>query len=168
MWKMRRTGGETRTGQIRAECGGAPVFANLSQEWTPLHSAASRGSASMATLLTEAGSDCDATTSSGSSALHYAASKGHDEVIRILIQAGAKVNSKDRSGGFPLLRAAGAGRLQALKILLEAQADLGCKDKSGDNAFHVAINGHHAAICEILFDREEAEKLMKQENEDGN
>ncbi|CAE7250632.1 rplA [Symbiodinium sp. CCMP2456] len=137
------------------------------EEWTPLHSAASRGSASVATLLTEAGADCDATTSSGTSALHYAASKGHDEVIRILIGAGAKVNSKDRSGGFPLLRAAGAGRLQALKILLEAQADLRCKDKSGDNAFHVAINGHHTAICEILFDRDEAEKLMKQENEDG-
>eukprot|EP00439_Symbiodinium_sp_Y106_P062054 s1181_g9.t1 len=137
------------------------------EEWTPLHSAASRGSASLATLLTEAGADCDATTSSGSSALHYAASKGHDEVIRVLIEAGAKVNAKDRSGGFPLLRAAGAGRLQALKLLLEAQADLKSKDKSGDNAFHVAINGHHTAICEILFDRDEAEKLMKQENEDG-
>ena len=139
----------------------------LLEDWTPLHSAASRGSASLCTRLTEACADCDAATSSGATAMHFAASKGHDDVIRILVDAGAKVNCKDRSGGVALLRAAGAGRTQALKLLLEAQADIRCKDRVGENVFHIAINGHHTSICEILFERDEAEKLMGQENEDG-
>ena len=119
-------------------------------------------------LAKEARADCDAVTTSGATALHFAASKGHNDVLRTLIDAGAKVNCKDRSGGVPLLRAAGADQAQALILLLEAQADIRCKDRAGDNAFHIAINGHHTAICEVLFDRDEAEKLMKQENEDGN
>ena len=143
------------------------MFAGV-EDWTPLHSAASRGSVALCIMLVESRADCDATTSAGATAMHYAASKGHCEVLRALLEAGAKVNCKDkRSGGTPLLRAAGAGQSQALKLLLEAQADIRCKDRAGENVFHIAINGHHISICEMLFDRDEAEKLMKQDNEDG-
>eukprot|EP00913_Durusdinium_trenchii_P018531 g17413.t1 len=71
------------------------------------------------------------------------------------------------SGGTPLLRAAGAGKFAALKILLEAQADVLCRDRAGENVFHIAINGQHLEMCELLFERDEAERLMIQENEDG-
>eukprot|EP00931_Biecheleriopsis_adriatica_P075809 TRINITY_DN49596_c0_g1_i1.p1 TRINITY_DN49596_c0_g1~~TRINITY_DN49596_c0_g1_i1.p1 ORF type:complete len:243 (-),score=66.13 TRINITY_DN49596_c0_g1_i1:76-804(-) len=135
--------------------------------WTPLHSCASKGADNLVSLLVDGGADCDAETSSGTTALHLASSKGHEGVVQLLLAANAKVNSKDRNGGTPLLRAVGAGRTQAVKLLLNAQADVRCKDRSGENVFHVVINGLHVDLCELLFERDEAEKLMTQENGDG-
>ncbi|CAJ1453645.1 unnamed protein product [Effrenium voratum] len=146
---------------------GAQAEVEDEEGWTPLHSSSSRGSHQIVHLLIEAGTDVDAVTSSGATALHFAAAKGHEEVIRTLLAARAKVNLRDRSGGTPLLRAAGAGRLGALQRLLEAQADVSCKDKAGENVFHVAINGHQVEMCDLLFERDEAEKLMTQENAEG-
>mmetsp|Transcript_434 Transcript_434/g.1082 ORF Transcript_434/g.1082 Transcript_434/m.1082 type:complete len:240 (+) Transcript_434:31-750(+) len=159
--------GHVEVAKFLLSSGASPDAGPDDEEWTPLHSSASRGSAALVALLTEARADADATTSSGATALHFAASKGHDEVLRILLAAGAGVNSKDKNGAVPLLRAAGAGQVSALKLLLEAGADARCRDRAGENAFHIAINGHHVAMCEVLFERDDAEKLMSQENEDG-
>ncbi|CAK9106802.1 unnamed protein product [Durusdinium trenchii] len=137
------------------------------ESWTPLHSCASRGAGALVAKLLEASADAEAQTSSGGAALHFAASKGHEEVLKQLVAAGADINCKDRNKGTPLLRAAGAGKFAALKILLEAQADVLCRDRAGENVFHIAINGQHLEMCELLFERDEAERLMIQENEDG-
>lgn len=146
---------------------GAAVEVEDDEAWTPLHSSASRGAAALVATLLAAKVDVEAATSSGATAMHFAASKGHEEVLRQLLAAGAQINSQDRNKGTPLLRAAGAGRFGAMKILLEAQADVLRRDKAGENVFHIAINSQNLEMCELLFERDEAERLMIQENDDG-
>jgi len=146
---------------------GAAVDVEDDESWTPLHSSASRGSSGVVAELVKASCDVDAATSSGATAVHFAASKGHEDILQQLVTAGAQVNSKDRNKGTPLLRAAGAGRFGAFKRLLEAQADVLCRDRAGENVYHIAINSQNLEMCELLFERDEAERLMIQENEEG-
>jgi len=136
-------------------------------DWTPLHSCTSKGDLSTVEVLLESKADVDAVTSSKASALHLAASKGHADVLQALLASGANKNARDRSNGTPLLRAAAAGRVETTRLLLDASVDVTARDGAGDNAMHVAVNGQHVAICELLMGLEKAEALMTRENEDG-
>ncbi|CAK9114587.1 unnamed protein product [Durusdinium trenchii] len=167
------------------------------ESWTPLHSCASRGAGALVAKLLEASADAEAQTSSGGAALHFAASKGHEEagrwkwsipylygttspcisifatvdetrpvpceVLKQLVAAGYTGISLRTLRREELLFCA----QRALGSLLEAQADVLCRDRAGENVFHIAINGQHLEMCELLFERDEAERLMIQENEDG-
>merc|ERR1711924_333278 len=135
--------------------------------WTSLHSCASKGDAPLVELLLENRADPDAETSSKAAALHFAASKGHLEVLQALLANGAKKGPRDRGGGTPLLRAASAGRTETTRALLAARSDITARDNAGENAMHVAVNGHHVAICEMLMGCDQVEALMTRENEDG-
>mmetsp|Transcript_20677 Transcript_20677/g.52800 ORF Transcript_20677/g.52800 Transcript_20677/m.52800 type:complete len:241 (-) Transcript_20677:99-821(-) len=135
--------------------------------WTALHSCASKGEDTLVGLLLDGNADVNAATSSSATSLHSAASKGHSAVVALLLTAGAKRNVKDRQGGTALARAVGTGREKVVKQLLDASADPSLRDQAGDNALHVAINAQQVAVCGLLMARDEAEKLMLQENGDG-
>lgn len=144
---------------------GADVNCTDEEGWTPLHSVSSMGH-SMVDLLLDRHADPNAVTSSGAVALHFAASKGHLEVVRSLLSAGAKVDVRDRHRGTPLLRAVATGKKEVVQLLLEAAADVGAKDKVGDNLMHVAVNGQHLLVLDLLMSLDSVEKLMTQENEE--
>eukprot|EP00416_Gambierdiscus_australes_P045603 CAMPEP_0171097122 /NCGR_PEP_ID=MMETSP0766_2-20121228/47022_1 /TAXON_ID=439317 /ORGANISM="Gambierdiscus australes, Strain CAWD 149" /LENGTH=241 /DNA_ID=CAMNT_0011556265 /DNA_START=53 /DNA_END=781 /DNA_ORIENTATION=- len=135
--------------------------------WVPLHSCASKGDAALVDLLLTAKADANASTSSGSASLHFAASKGHVDVVQLLLNSGAKRNAQDKHGGTAVLRAASCGKAQVLKLLLDAKADVKAKDRLGDNVLHVAINGQHIAVCEILMGHAEAEAMIQEDNGEG-
>ena len=69
---------------------------------TPLHWAASHGSADDVARLVAAGDDVDARSHSGLTALHLACSNGHTATAEALIARGADINAEDRDGRSPL------------------------------------------------------------------
>lgn len=145
---------------------GADVNHADDEDWTPLHSCVSKGDSALVELLLEHKAGVDTATSSKATALHLGASKGHSAVVSLLLAAGASKQVREYSGATPLLRAAAANRVETLKILIEAKADVTARDRSGENALHIAINGHCMGACEVLMGCDEAEEMMKRENED--
>ena len=94
--------------------------------YTPLHLAARGGHSEVTTLLLEAGSDPNATTTgSGVTSLHLAAAavNGHD-AVKTLLQHGADPNARESSTSqTPLIFAAAADRREAVTALLDGGAD---------------------------------------------
>jgi len=69
---------------------------------TPLMEAATRGYASVVTLLLDHGADVKAATKAGDTAMHMAAQGGFDDVIRILAAKGGDVGAKNGKGVTPM------------------------------------------------------------------
>ena len=143
---------------------------------TPLHFAASKGSAEIVTLLLTNKAKADEPDAEGMTALHRAARGGHGAAIEVLIANGAAVNTKNKAGLTPLeladadaaevLRKHGAqsavklgalsddaanGNLEAVKQHLKAGSDVNGKDNLGRTPlYRAAYNGHKEIVVLLL------------------
>lgn len=139
----------------------------LKDGWSPLHVAASVGSADIIELLIEAVGNwpsqssedsiviyCNqATQRSKQYPLHLAAAKGHEQAVIRLLCHGAKASTRNIFGQTPLHRAACAGQALVVVALLESDASsVDWKDFSEDanTALHLAAEDGHFDVVRLL------------------
>ncbi|MBN1549512.1 ankyrin repeat domain-containing protein [Candidatus Babeliales bacterium] len=125
---------------------------------TPLHLAASGGSAAIAVKLISAGADVHAVDRFGDTPLHKAAFNNHYTVVQILLGAGARVDARNRSGHTPLHRASlYTYDSEVVRLLLDAGADREAIDRAGkkpalQESGSVALEGEgsvHSLFCAL-------------------
>jgi len=123
-----------------------------SRQCTPLHGAASGGSAECARLLLQAGADPDARDSDEQVPLHYAAQQGAGEAIRTLCKYGADVDAHEESGDTPLCRAVFCDQCEVVRVLLEeCGADSNTPGPDGLTPLHVAARAGSELIVRMLL-----------------
>jgi len=92
---------------------------------TPLHLAATNGTASMLEIFLNAGADANITNTNGTTPLMLAAASGSVDAIKLLLDRGADVNARDLTNGqTPLMFAAALNRVPAVQLLLQRGASL--------------------------------------------
>lgn len=135
---------------------GASVSIANDEGFTALHLGAREGNLAVISLLVNADSDLEATTSNGAAALHLAVLQhGYPEVISALIEAGANPNNRGSTGETPLYVAAMQGRVEAVKVLLGAKADP-LLPFTGDSGYRLlpldeaAGEGHAEVVRELI------------------
>ncbi|XP_075982691.1 transient receptor potential channel pyrexia isoform X2 [Anticarsia gemmatalis] len=130
------------------ESGASPDTPQVFTE-TPLHVAASLGSASCTKLLLDAGADVRAAMGPGrATALHLAAEDGHAECARLLLDNGAHIDWPNFRGQTPLHLAALAQSLEVVELLVNRKADVRARDADGRTPLHGAIV-RGARACDI-------------------
>lgn len=139
---------------MEALISGNPGLANESvsvgrKEWTrPLHRAAWKGNAGIATLLLDKGAEVNATIGPGETALHIAASAGKVPVVALLLKRGATVDAPDTHGYTPMHRVSND---EAAQLLVSAGADASARNKMGETPLHNAARyatiGRAVTLC---------------------
>ncbi|MEM0914094.1 MAG: ankyrin repeat domain-containing protein [Planctomycetota bacterium] len=150
---------------------------------TPLSLAATRGHATVARLLLNAGADPDRPEDDhrNTAPLHLAATFDHVDVVVLLLDAGADIDlptistatplwfatnfgqhaaaekllecGADPDAGLPLIQAALWGDDALVTELLDAGADIDAQDINGNTPLHYAILGQHTSTANLLTQR---------------
>lgn len=120
---------------------GARVDLRAIHDDSPLHMAASTGSAALVQLLLEAGAEVDARTDEDVTPLYLAAKKDVDDVAALLIARGADVDARSKSGYVPLTMAAEHGNAAMAKLLISRGAKVDAKDNAGGTPLLSACKG---------------------------
>ncbi len=119
---------------------GASVNALDSEQNTPLHYAASRGSRAAITILASEGASVNAAGDNGRTPLHFAARGvfGYAAVtaMSVLLAEGASVNAADDAGDAPLHYVASDGN--AIRALLAGGASVNLANNAGNAPLHLA------------------------------
>lgn len=131
---------------------GANVDLRDEQQWTPLHHAASSGSALTVTHLVDTGADIYAFASRVGTFLHVAAARGSVESVRCLLDAGADVDAFDEWVGTPLHHAAFSGSADTARYLLEKGANVNASSKWVGSPLSIAAARSHLAVVKAFLD----------------
>ncbi|XP_047512350.1 transient receptor potential channel pyrexia-like isoform X2 [Pieris napi] len=116
---------------------------------TPLHVAASLGSATCVKLLLESGADVRAALGPGrATALHLAAVDGHAECARLLLDHGANIDCQNSRGQTALHLAALAQSVEVVELLVDRRANVKAQDVDGRTPLHGAIV-RGARACDV-------------------
>jgi hypothetical protein len=115
-----------------------------------MYAAPSAGRCEVVKLLTAAGADVEAGTSSGATPLHNAVQQSNLCVVRALLDEGAEVDAPDRNGATPLQLAARRGGTEVVQLLLAADADLHAASSDG-TALHAAIRAGEYWVVQLLL-----------------
>ncbi|XP_014677006.1 PREDICTED: transient receptor potential cation channel subfamily A member 1-like [Priapulus caudatus] len=92
----------------------------------------------------------------GCTPLHYASRAGHLKSLENLIRLGAQVNLKDKDDQSPLHFAARYGRRNTCRRLLDSSSGqfiMNETDGSGRTALHIAAEGGHVKVVQLLMQR---------------
>ncbi|XP_050675090.1 transient receptor potential channel pyrexia isoform X2 [Leptidea sinapis] len=130
------------------EAGACPDTPQVFTE-TPLHVAASLGSASCVKLLLDGGADVRASMGAGrATALHLAAVDGHAECARLLLDHGAAIDGPNSRGQTALHLAALAQSVEVVELLVDRKANVTAQDMDGRTPLHGAIV-RGARACDV-------------------
>ncbi|CAG9134034.1 unnamed protein product [Plutella xylostella] len=130
------------------EAGASPDTSQVFTE-TPLHVAASLGSASCTRLLLDAGADVRAAFGPNrSTALHLAAEDGHAECAKTLLDHGAPIDGPNCMGQTPLHLAALAQSIEVVELLVGRRANVKAKDNGGRTPLYSGIV-RGARVCDV-------------------
>ncbi|XP_046971112.1 transient receptor potential channel pyrexia isoform X2 [Vanessa cardui] len=133
---------------VLLEAGACPDTPQVFTE-TPLHVAASLGSASCMKLLLDAGADVRAALGPGrATALHLAAVDGHAECASLLLEHGAHIDCTNSRGQTSLHLAALAQSVEVVELLVTKRADVRARDVDGRTPLHGAIV-RGARACDV-------------------
>ncbi|KAN0136205.1 Ankyrin repeat-containing domain protein [Lactarius tabidus] len=128
---------------------GADVTAQDEAYSTPLHLAASEGSAETVGLLIEHGADVAAKDEGRRTPLHLASSVSVTTTVRLLIKHGANVSEQDKTNSTPLHFAAFSGSSDTVHLLLEHGADVTALDGDNKTPLHRAVSKVSTTTVEI-------------------
>lgn len=107
---------------------------------TPLHVAASLGSADCLRLLLSHQADVRVQYgATRSTALHLAAEEGSAECVKLLLQAGAPWDARNSRGQTAMHLAALVQASEALELLISAGAEVNVEDDDGRSPLHAAV-----------------------------
>ena len=165
---------------------GADKAARTDGGWTPLHSAAAKGSTNVIALLLKRRAPVNAISQSGTPldlakgyqqtkaaamlqarrgraghevSIHMAAAKGDAIAVQAFLRRGVKVNMPGPlHKSTPLHWAAGAGKVNTMEVLISLEADVDALSNSDATPLHQAV----------LRNRPEAVKLLIRSNADLN
>ena len=117
--------------------------------WTPLVWAIKLENRELITAMLAAGADANA--GGDLSPLAAAAEADDDITARKLIELGAEPDKEIGTNKYTALHfAAGAGSVSVTRVLIAAGADLGKLGFGGDPAIHVAMEGRHTAVADVI------------------
>ena len=136
---------------------------------SPLHSAASCGSAECVKLLLDWGGELNARDRAGATPLIAACQSLSDDCVDMLISCGADANICCKDGRSPLLHVAEEGDSAAHLVpkLIEAGADVHATTEDGEGAMHLAVRDGSTKIIEALLTGG-GDPSASYEDEDGN
>ncbi|GIL68011.1 hypothetical protein Vafri_21339 [Volvox africanus] len=134
-----------------APSGSVDVNSRDAEGFTPLHAAATRGSAAIVARLLRAGADSNIASSEGLLPLHAAAAGGHLDVVELLLDAGSLVSYKSSSGATPLHQAASNGHAVVCEVLLDAGCPVMGRLASGASALYCAASAGWEDVVELLL-----------------
>lgn len=128
---------------------------------TPLHRAASKGSAADIRKLVEGGADVGVLNEDGETPLHRAVYWGNEKAVGPLLEARSDVHAMDRKKKTPLRKA--YENRAICEMLLSAGADPDSTDKHGDATLHRATEDGCADVVKALLDARAAPELKNSE-----
>jgi ankyrin repeat protein len=132
---------------------GAAVGAQDTQQFTPLHGAAAKGSVEVCRILMKARAAVDASGHHQCTPLHLAAQYGHAEVCRVLMEAGATVRAQTDQQLTPLHCAAKKGHVEVCRILMKARAAVDARNHQQYTPLHLAaMAGHDSTSMLLVFE----------------
>jgi ankyrin repeat protein len=120
--------------------------------FSPLHAAASFGSADSAEILLASGADVDARDPEGQTPLIIASQRGDLPMVERLLSHGASLAAETSDGTTPLHAAAAEGHRAVAAFLLSKGADLLKRNRSGWIPLHHASCYGHKSIVELMLD----------------
>eukprot|EP00937_MAST-01D_sp_MAST-1D-sp2_P002894 g2894.t1 len=98
--------------------------------------------------------DPSSTDATGTSAIEVAIAGGHTAAVILLVEFGASVRFKPTVDRAPLLhRGAAIGSADIVRTLLENGVAATSLDAHGRAAMEIAVEGGHAAVCEVLLEK---------------
>lgn len=128
---------------------------------TPLHQAASKGTAAEVKRLIEEGADVSETNDDGETPLHRAVYWGNIEAVGPLLEARSDVHAMDRKKKTPLRKS--YENRGICELLLAAGADPDSKDKLGDATLHRATEDGCVDVVKALLDGRASPELNNSE-----
>lgn len=133
---------------------GADVNQAEGDGMTPLHWAAIKDRADLATMLLSARADVRARLRiGGETPLHLAGSVGSAAVTSVLLKAGADVNAVTTAGTTPLMLAAASGNAEAVKLLAAGGANVNAAEgPKGHTALMFAAAANRAGVVKVLME----------------
>jgi ankyrin repeat protein len=111
---------------------------------------ADKGDLKAVQLFLEAGMDCNAQDTTGSTALMAASKNGRIEVVNKLLEQKLNLNLQDKQGETALELAAANNQADIVKLLLKKNADPNIQDQSGWSALMKAVYQGNTACVEAL------------------
>jgi ankyrin repeat protein len=111
---------------------------------------ADKGDLKAVQLFLEAGMDCNAQDTTGSTALMAASKNGRIEVVNKLLEQKLNLNLQDKQGETALELAAANNQADVVKLLLKKNADPNIEDQSGWSALMKAVYQGNTACVESL------------------
>lgn len=133
---------------------------------TPLHFAATLGSARVVKLLLNKGANVSIPNHEGFTALISCAQQGHLVVCRMLVEAGADIEAANSQGSTPLYLAATRGHREIVETLIEAGANVDCRRVAGTTPLFSAAEMGHVDIVRVLL-RAKADALLTRTDPSG-
>ncbi|MCL4131975.1 UNVERIFIED_CONTAM: hypothetical protein GTU68_025237 [Idotea baltica] len=124
---------------------------------TPLHIAATYGSAVIVEYLLANGSNTEAQNLDGMTPLLIASYKGHQNVVLLLLHSGCEINVFDNEGNTALHLACMAGHNSCVKALVFYAESVGLllgfnsQNKYGDTALHLASHWGYSSVVKFLM-----------------
>ena len=120
---------------------------------TALHLAVQEKHADVVQVLIDAGADIVTKNDKGHSPLFVASISGELTIVTKLVEAGADVRATDDERNTSLILAACFGHTDIVRYLAGLpEVDLNCKGVYNSTASHVAVDGKHADVVQVLID----------------
>ena len=142
------------------------------QDNTPLHIACVSGEKDIVFALIEAGADVMAENEDEMTPLHIAIVERKLEIVKMILDmhAGDKeelLQAIEKDGNSPFLLAVKSGEEDMVKFFLDIGANLIDLNGNGANALHLATALNKVNIMELVYDADDNEELLDEEDWDG-
>ena len=142
------------------------------QENTPLHTACVSGEKDIVFTLIEAGADVMEENEDEMTPLHIAVVERKLEIVKMILDMRGDgkeelLRAIEKDGNSPFLLAVKSGDEEMVKFFLNNGADLVDQNGNGANALHLATSLNKVKIMELIYDAEDGEDLLDEEDWDS-
>ena len=139
---------------------------------TPLHTACVSGEKDIVFALIEAGANVMEENDDNMTPLHIAVVERKLEIVKMILDMHADgkeelLQAIEKDGNSPFLLAVKSGDEEMVKFFLNNGANLVDQNGNGANALHLATSLNKVKIMELIYDAEDGEDLLDEEDRDS-